>query len=143
MRCFHRTTTEAAENIITNGFQDPRDEGGVFQVWLSAEHPVTPNEGADGDAVLSIEVPESVFEEYEWEEDEKPYRETAIPAEIVNRFDVHVYDHDWAGVGLVAIRKSAQARESLGRVEEAKRLHDVVIPFLTRYDLLENEGPVD
>jgi len=36
--------------------------------------------------LLALDVPDSLFEEYEWAEEGKPYRESAIPAEKLNQF---------------------------------------------------------
>ena len=41
---------------------------------------------SDGDTLLSIDIPDNVIADYEWIEEEKPYREFLIPAEIVNRY---------------------------------------------------------
>jgi hypothetical protein len=44
------------------------------------------NEGAKGDAVLTFDVPIDLFERYEWIEEGKPYRESLIPAAVLNGF---------------------------------------------------------
>lgn len=36
--------------------------------------------------LLALDVPDTLFEQYEWVEEEKPYRESAIPAESLNRY---------------------------------------------------------
>ena len=91
MKVFHNTRRSAAEAIMSDGFIDA--EGGYMTtnvyrgVWVS-NVPLDINEGADGDTLLSFELDESVFSEYEWVEDEKPYRESLIPAEILNRYGI-------------------------------------------------------
>ena len=55
-------------------------------VWVSADYPLDENEGAHGNTVLALNVPDDVFEKYEWIEEGKPYREALIPAEVLNRF---------------------------------------------------------
>lgn len=57
-------------------------------VWLSAEGVLTINEGAKGDDVLVIEVPEEAVLPYEFIEDGKPYREFLVPASLLNRYPI-------------------------------------------------------
>ena len=54
-------------------------------VWVS-DRPLDECEGANGDALLRISVPNDAidFDLYEWVEDGKPYREWLIPAAILN-----------------------------------------------------------
>jgi len=89
MRTYHRTFQ--ADAILRDGFKDStgtyltdREHTGV---WLS-DRPLDINEGADGDRLLSIDIPEEVFRKWEeaWEESGKPYREALIPAQIVNSY---------------------------------------------------------
>ena len=86
MKLFHRT--HSADAILKEGFRDTAGTygtGQVFQgVWLS-KTPLDVNEGAAGDTLLVINIPEEVVAEYEWIEEGKPYREFLLPAEIVNR----------------------------------------------------------
>ena len=100
MRCFHRTPY--SESILENGF---RDGEGTYMtrimhkgVWLS-DRPLSFFEGAKGVGLLSLEIPDDVLAEYEWVEDEKPYREFLIPSEIVNSYGppepVDEDDYDW------------------------------------------------
>jgi hypothetical protein len=44
------------------------------------------SESAFFDTILTMDVPADVFEEYEWVEDLKSYRESLIPADILNAF---------------------------------------------------------
>jgi hypothetical protein len=45
------------------------------------------NEGAWGDVLLAVEVPDSLFEDYEWVQEARGgYRESLIPAERLNQF---------------------------------------------------------
>lgn len=87
MKLYHKTF--AAESILAHGFKDSYGSyltneiwGGV---WLS-DRPLDDNEGADGDTLLSLEIPDEVVEKYEWIEDGKPYREFLVPAETVNQY---------------------------------------------------------
>ena len=87
MNLFHRTF--ASEAILRGGFQD-REGGYLIQglhsgVWLS-DRPLGINEGADGDVVLVVEIPETEVARFEWTEAGMPYREFLVPTAVVNRF---------------------------------------------------------
>ena len=53
-------------------------------VWL-ADRPLDENEGATGDAVLFVEIPDEVVAPFEWVQD-IGYREFLVPAEVANRY---------------------------------------------------------
>ena len=96
---FH--TTYASKSILAQGFRD--GEGHYLTdrrwrgVWLS-DRPLDINEGAKGDTTLALDIPIHVFVEFEWMEEGKPYRESLIPATIVNRYGPpEVYDPDIDG----------------------------------------------
>jgi hypothetical protein len=85
MKCFHKTPFP--ESILKNGF---RDGEGTYMtgfmhkgVWLS-DRPLKFGQGAKGDDLFLLEIPDNVLAEFEWVEEGKPYREFLIPAEIVN-----------------------------------------------------------
>jgi hypothetical protein len=84
---YHRTNH--ADEILRDGFRDAAGSYGtayIFRgVWVSAEVPLDEQEGAHGEAVLELDVPESLFVEYEWVEEGKPYREAMIPATDLNK----------------------------------------------------------
>jgi hypothetical protein len=89
MIVYHRTRADIASAIMCNGF---RDATGPYMtiyehtgVWVS-DRPLDINEGADGDTLLRIELRcrESELADYEWIEDEKPYREWLVPAALLN-----------------------------------------------------------
>jgi hypothetical protein len=86
---YHRTSRERAEQIIKDGF---RDGIGYYLtaelhkgVWFS-DRPLDSNEGADGDAllVIDVEMTDDELWDFEWIEEGKPYREWLIPAEVIN-----------------------------------------------------------
>lgn len=87
MKLYHRT--EHAQDILSGGFKDGRGNYGTGRmwegVWLS-NVPLDSNEGASGDTLLSIDIPEEGIGVFEWIEDDKPYREFLIPAEFVNSY---------------------------------------------------------
>lgn len=91
MRVYHRT--DASKAILQEGFRDGKGTygTGIFHqgAWIS-NYPLTPNEGAFGDVVLCLDIPEPIFENYEWVGDEKPFRESLIPAEILNKYKIIV-----------------------------------------------------
>jgi len=84
---YHRTS--AAQAILSGGFKDAtgtymtRNE--YTGVWLSDE-PLDINEGADGDTILTLDIPETILVEWEWVEEGKGFREFLVPAKIVNTF---------------------------------------------------------
>lgn len=87
MRLYHRTSATVAALILRDGFRDStgtymtlREHSGV---WLS-NVPLDLDEGAVGDTVLWVELPEQAIAGYEWIEDGKPYREWLIPARLIN-----------------------------------------------------------
>ncbi|HEV2109219.1 MAG TPA: hypothetical protein VGR16_13230 [Thermomicrobiales bacterium] len=64
MKLYHVTTLANARSILSTGFRDGTGKYGFLDyelsgVWLSDE-PLTINEGAVGDAVLSVELDLSV-----------------------------------------------------------------------------------
>jgi hypothetical protein len=86
MKVYHRTFHSAA--ILKEGF---RDATGTYLttneftgVWVS-DCALDINEGADGDVLLTLNIPVDVFEQYEWIEEGKGYREALIPAAILNQ----------------------------------------------------------
>jgi hypothetical protein len=87
MRAYHRTSHAAA--IMAGGFRDATDYYMTDQlftgVWFS-DRPLDVNEGAGGDTLLMVDLPDDVFAAHEWVEEGKPFRESLIPAEVVNRY---------------------------------------------------------
>jgi hypothetical protein len=84
---FHRTTQEAATLILHGGFRDVTGRYLTNQEWSGvwvADRPLDNSEGASGEIVLQIEIPEKALRRYEWIEEAKPYREWLVPASILN-----------------------------------------------------------
>ena len=88
MILYHRTSAAIAERILSEGF---RDATGTYLtlnehtgVWLS-NVPLDVNEGAKGDTLLQVELPEKMIAKFEWIEDGKPYREWLVPALLINK----------------------------------------------------------
>lgn len=85
MKLYHRT--DAADAILRDGFRDRTGsyltEGDFIGVWLS-DRPLDGNEGAWGDSVLVVDMPETTVVPFEWVEDGKSYREFLVPAEVLN-----------------------------------------------------------
>jgi hypothetical protein len=53
-------------------------------VWLG-DRPMDINEGAKGDQILRVELPDAVdLDDFEVVEDGKPYREWCVPAALIN-----------------------------------------------------------
>ena len=95
MRLFHRTSS--CQQITQGGFRDGRGTYLTSKVWDGvwlSDVPLDLDEGAEGDDLLLIEMPENVVEKYECVEDGKTYREFLIPAEVVNRYPARLADDD-------------------------------------------------
>jgi hypothetical protein len=90
MRIFHRASREAARAIVAGGFRDSTlryGAGYTFKgVWMSSR-PTHETEGGRGDVILSIDLPEELFREFEWVEVEPTLmREALIPAARLNEY---------------------------------------------------------
>jgi hypothetical protein len=85
---YHRTN--AAEVILREGFRDRNGlvgalHSGIEGVFLG-DRPLDGNEGAKGDELLEIRLPDELdISDYELIEDEKPYREWCVPAELIKQ----------------------------------------------------------
>lgn len=96
MTLYHRTP--AADAILAEGF---RDGFGLYLtaqlwsgVWLS-DKPLDENEGAKGDDLLALDIPEDAIAEFEWvQEPSFGYREWLVPAEVVNRYPCRLVVED-------------------------------------------------
>lgn len=106
MLVFHRT--DRAEAILAGGF---RDGEGTYMtgelhrgVWVSSGHALDINEGAEGDAVLVVEIPEAEVSPFEWIEDFKTYREFLVPADVLN---AHRVERLWTCDGCDATARTA------------------------------------
>jgi hypothetical protein len=90
MYVYHRT--DAATQILTEGFLDgtlhPMNALLWPGVWVST-FPLDVSEGAKGDHVLRLDIPERLFTDHEFVpegEDRRTYREALIPAALVNAY---------------------------------------------------------
>ena len=90
MRLYH--TTDAADVILHGGFRDATGSYGLVDFTLSgvflADIPVGPNEGAKGEQVLEIALPDDVvLHEYELIYEDptmQGFREWCVPADVIN-----------------------------------------------------------
>jgi hypothetical protein len=86
---FHKTTLQAATQILRDGFRDGTSPYMTDQefsgVWLS-DRPLGANEGVWGDTLLEVSVDLTVddLDAWEWIEDGKAHREWLIPADLLN-----------------------------------------------------------
>jgi hypothetical protein len=90
MYVYHRT--DAAQAILAEGFRDgtthPMNALLWPGVWVST-FPLDMNEGAKGDAVLRVDIPDKLFTDHAFVpegEGLRTYREALIPAELVNAY---------------------------------------------------------
>lgn len=125
MLLYHSTIPEAAVAILRGGFRDSTGYYLTSQLWTGvwlSDKPLDPNEGAKGDTLIVVEMPESEVLPYEWVQEPfedwqgklftPPYREFLIPAELVNRY------RPFAPIGGVGV--SGQC--PVGIVEKAHKL---------------------
>jgi hypothetical protein len=137
MIVYHRTPY--AEAILRDGF---RDATGTYLtsdthtgVWFS-DVPLDENEGADGDTVLALDIPDDMLAEYEWIEEEKAYREFLCPATLVNRFGPpKIHEDDWQGQTEATLFGLIATMEELGALKKAERIREK-LPFLKKHGLL-------
>src|SRR5438093_4209336 len=97
MRVYHRTRGESVRQILADGFRDGEGSYMTEQTWRGvwvSDRPLDINEGAAGDYLLVLKIPDHVFCEYEWVEEGKPYREALIPADVLNRYGKPTIDDE-------------------------------------------------
>jgi hypothetical protein len=92
MRLFHRT--DHADAILRDGFRDAEGHYGFYDeeghpmtdtgVWVS-NIPLDANEGAIGNQLLQVEVPEAVMREYDYSQEGQGFREFLVPASVLNQ----------------------------------------------------------
>jgi hypothetical protein len=89
MTLYHRTHNVDA--ILGDGFRDEEDsymlEDFTLRGVFLSDKPLDLNEGAEGDKLLEVNLPDGCcdFSYYELVEEGKPYGEWCIPAKIINR----------------------------------------------------------
>ena len=91
MLLYHATTEEAAANILQDGFWNDEATYMTVQMWRGvwlSDRPLEENEGIEGTALLTVNIPSELIKQYEWVQEGKPYREFLIPAELINRYHV-------------------------------------------------------
>lgn len=83
-----------------------------------------------------LDIPDKLIAQFEWIEEEKPYREFLCPAELANRFGPPtIYEDDWQGQTVAQLEKLIAAMEEAGLTKKANRLREK-IPFLRKHGLL-------
>jgi hypothetical protein len=90
MRLYHRTP--AGDAILANGFRDATGHYMTGEFWTGvwvADRPLDENEGASGDDLLAVDIPEEIVVQWEWvQEVSFGYREFLIPADVLNAYPV-------------------------------------------------------
>jgi hypothetical protein len=87
MLYYHRTSQENARSILKTGFHDGEGKYLTDRIWKGvwvSDRPLDSNEGAEGEALLEIHIPENEVSPFEWAEKERPYREFLVPARVLN-----------------------------------------------------------
>jgi hypothetical protein len=92
MRVYHRTYHASA--IMEEGFRDAECCYLTDQLWRGvwvSDRPLDERQGADGDRVLVLTIPEQALLPYEWVEP-KGYREFLVPASLLNEYEPQWYE---------------------------------------------------
>jgi hypothetical protein len=111
MRVYYVTAN--AETILDQGFRDPTG------VWV-ADRPVRPEHDNDASAVLALDIPEELFQQFEWGDPDIAYREAHIPSEDLNRHGPPmVLDHPYAGRAREDLLAEADSWETAGQRYDA------------------------
>jgi len=90
MKLYHRTNK--SQSILKGGFKGtsrsyPTSEGSIELTGnFFSDRPVDVNEGAKGNDLLMIEIPEDVIAEFELVDEDGTYREFLIPENISNGY---------------------------------------------------------
>lgn len=86
MICYH--TTDAPDEILRHGFRDVTGSYMLVGFELTGvflgDRPMDINEGAEGDQVLRVDIPDDLLGDYELIEEDKPCREWCVPAALIN-----------------------------------------------------------
>lgn len=90
MRVLHRTSPANVKSILQHGFSDAVSTYMTDRVWSGvwvSDVALDVNDGGVGhELTLELDIPSDVFAEYGWVEDEKNYRESLIPARVLNGY---------------------------------------------------------
>lgn len=88
MRIFHSTVNANVAVIVREGFKDNEEkylsDFAWRGVWVS-DRPL-PLDGGPCNALLALEIPEELFAQYEWVQEDATSRGSLIPATILNRY---------------------------------------------------------
>jgi hypothetical protein len=55
-------------------------------VWVSTRRPEVRSGSHGAEGLVEFDIPDSLFERYEWTDEDKPFREALIPAAVLQRF---------------------------------------------------------
>jgi hypothetical protein len=114
MRFYFTTTVENTKQIWEHGFWDIYSEFGLEGVWFASQ-PLDANDGFPGEVVLCMEIPDNIFEQYEFDAPDHPYREAIIPATALNEIGKpQVFDHQFAGMSRRDLSNAANRWEERG-----------------------------
>jgi hypothetical protein len=110
-------------------------------VWLS-DRPLNDGQGARGDALLCLDIPEEEVTSYEWHEDEKPFREFLCPAKLVNRYGpprVVEADYPSSRRDFMRLLMTLECLGTDAAQAKAARMREV-LPFLELHGLVQEEA---
>jgi len=90
VRLYHVTDAAAAEAIERNGFRDGEGDFGMAATWplgvLVSDEPLSVYEGARGNEVVEVVVPDSMPVEAQFLDDMKGYRQWCVSAHVLNEW---------------------------------------------------------
>jgi hypothetical protein len=86
VKVYHRSssTDEAASSPPTDAPEGVIAEGSVVGVWVSTARPAR-HDGAPRE-IVELDIPDSLFERYEWARGDRRSRAALIPAPVLSRY---------------------------------------------------------
>jgi hypothetical protein len=87
MRIFHSTVNANVAVIVREGFKDNEEKYLSDFAWRGVWVTDRPLhlDSAPGNALLTLDIPEELFAEYEWIQEDATYRGSLIPSTLLNR----------------------------------------------------------
>jgi hypothetical protein len=148
MRVFLTCLVATADAIFRDGWTDLHCLCGVEGVHLS-DCPLDEREGFEGPVTLCVEVPDDIFEKYEWIEEAAEgrehvpgdpmrglgcqpgsYRYAVIPAAVLNTVgQPQVWDHDYAGSSRKELMDAIRLWERDSDKRHAQEMRDALEYF--------------
>jgi hypothetical protein len=132
MLVYHTTNSDSALAILKHGFRDPEDHyrpspNSEIPGVLFGDRPLEVTNCVVGDTVLSLEVSEDVFSQFECVEEGQGYRWALIQVGQANAFGrPKVHGHDFAGRSRRDLVRAAEMWEAAGRPQYAAPMRKAI-----------------